>query len=41
MSLFCFGLTHQTARLDVRERFTIPNVGLPEALARLKIMPGK
>jgi glutamyl-tRNA reductase len=40
MSLFCFGLTHQTAPLDVRERFTIPNVGLPEALARLKIMPG-
>ena len=40
MSLFCFGLTHNTAPLDVRERFTIPNFALPEALARLKTMPG-
>jgi Glutamyl-tRNAGlu reductase, N-terminal domain len=40
MSLFCFGLSHHTAPLDVRKRFTIPNVALPGALARLKIMPG-
>ena len=40
MSLFCFGLSHHTAPLDVRERFTIPHVALPGALARLKIMPG-
>ena len=40
MSLFCFGLSHQTAAVDVRERFAIPESALPEALARLKTMPG-
>jgi glutamyl-tRNA reductase len=40
MSLFCFGLSHHTAPLDVRERFTVPSFALPEALARLKTMPG-
>ena len=40
MSIFCFGLSHQTAAIDVRERFAIPDFGLPEALARLKRMPG-
>ena len=40
MSVFCFGLSHQTAAVDVRERFAIPESALPEALARLKTVPG-
>jgi hypothetical protein len=40
MSIFCFGLSHQTAAMDVRERFAIPESAQPEALARLKTMPG-
>jgi glutamyl-tRNA reductase len=40
MSIFCFGLSHQTAAVDVRERFAIPESALPEALARLKTIPG-
>jgi hypothetical protein len=40
MNIFCFGLSHQTAAVDVRERFAIPESALPEALARLKTMPG-
>jgi hypothetical protein len=34
MSIFCFGLSHQTAAVDVRERFAIPESALPEASAR-------
>ena len=40
MSIFCFGLSHQTAAVDVRERFAIPLSALPEALAQLKKIPG-
>jgi glutamyl-tRNA reductase len=40
MSVFCFGLSHQTAAVEVRERFAIPEAALPEALARLKTIPG-
>ncbi len=40
MNIFCFGLSHQTAAVNVRERFAIPQSALPEALARLKTMPG-
>jgi glutamyl-tRNA reductase len=40
MNIFCFGLSHQRAAVDVRERFAIPQSALPEALARLKTMPG-
>jgi len=40
MSIFCFGLSHQTAAVDVRERFAIPESALPDALARLKTIPG-
>jgi glutamyl-tRNA reductase len=40
MSIFCFGLSHQTAATAVRERFAIPESALPEALTRLKTMPG-
>ena len=38
--MFCFGLSHQTAAVDVRERFAIPESALPDALMRLKSMPG-
>jgi glutamyl-tRNA reductase len=34
-----FWLSHQTAAVDVRERFAIPETGLPEVLARLETMP--
>jgi hypothetical protein len=40
MSIFCFGLSHWTAALVVRERFAVPLSALPEALAQLKTMPG-
>src|ERR1700753_242193 len=40
MSIFCFGLSHQTAAMDVRDRFAITESALPAALARLKRMPG-
>jgi len=40
MSIYCFGLSHQTAAVEVRERFAIPESALPDALARLKTMPG-
>src|ERR1700730_6649411 len=29
MSIFCFGLSHQTAAVDVRERLAIPKSALP------------
>jgi glutamyl-tRNA reductase len=40
MGIFCFGLSHQTAAVDVRKRFVIPGPALPDALMRLKSMPG-
>jgi glutamyl-tRNA reductase len=40
MRIFCFGLSHRTAAVDVRERFAIPISALPEALAQLKAIPG-
>jgi glutamyl-tRNA reductase len=40
MGIFCFGLSHQTAAVDVRERFAIPESALPDALTRLKSIPG-
>ena len=40
MSIYCFGLSHQTATVDVLERFAISESALPEALERLKRMPG-
>jgi glutamyl-tRNA reductase len=39
MGLFCFGLSHQTAALDVREKFAFPDSALSTALAQLKAMP--
>jgi glutamyl-tRNA reductase len=41
MNLFCLGVSHRTAAVDVRERFAVPASALPEALARLKTMPGR
>jgi hypothetical protein len=40
MSIVCFGLSHQTAAVDMREKFAIPESALPEALGRLKARPG-
>jgi glutamyl-tRNA reductase len=39
VEIVCFGLSHQTAALDVRERFAVPELALPEALARLTTVP--
>jgi len=40
MSIFCFGLSHRTAAVDVRERFAISQSALPTTLAQLKAVPG-
>jgi glutamyl-tRNA reductase len=37
MSILCFGLSHQTAAVDVRERFAIPESALPEALLMIDL----
>jgi len=38
--LLTLGLSHHQAPLDVRERVAFPDAGLPEALARLRALPG-
>ena len=40
MNIFCFGISHQTANVDVRERFAIPDSALGDSLARLAKIPG-
>jgi glutamyl-tRNA reductase len=40
MSIFCFGLSHRTAGVEVRERFAIPQSALAEALGQLKTVRG-
>jgi glutamyl-tRNA reductase len=35
MNIFCFGITHQTANVEVRERFAIPDAALADSLIRL------
>jgi len=40
MSIFCFGLSHRTAGVEVRERLAVPVSALPEAFAQLKTIPG-
>ena len=35
MNIFCFGISHQTANVEVRERFAIPDSGLADSLMRL------
>src|SRR6266404_7945262 len=40
MSIFCFGLTHRTAPVDVRESFAISVSALPEAYVQRYFAPG-
>jgi glutamyl-tRNA reductase len=40
MNLFCFGLSHQTATVDIRERFAIPDTALADSVQRLKQLAG-
>jgi glutamyl-tRNA reductase len=39
MNIFCFGISHQTANVEVRERFAIPDSALAESLVRLAKIP--
>ncbi len=40
MNIFCFGISHQTASVEVRERFAVPDSALPDSLTRLAQIPG-
>ena len=40
MNIVCFGLSHQTAEVDVRERFAFADKELPAALLRLHALEG-
>ena len=40
MNIVCFGLSHQTAEVDVRERFAFADKELPAALRRLQTLDG-
>jgi len=40
MNISCFGLSHQTASVEVRERFAVADSALPEALRRLRAIDG-
>src|SRR5260370_14237877 len=35
MNIFCLGISHQTANVEVRERFAIPDSALADSLTRL------
>src|ERR1700737_2507446 len=35
MNILCFGVSHQTANVEVRERFAIPDSALADSLNRL------
>jgi glutamyl-tRNA reductase len=39
MNILCFGISHQTANVEVRERFAIPDSALTESLTRLAQVP--
>ncbi len=39
MNIFCFGISHQTANVDIRGRFAIPDSALPDSLACLARIP--
>src|SRR3984957_15301342 len=39
MNIFCFGVSHQTANVEVRERFAIPDSALADSLTRLARVP--
>jgi len=36
MPVYCVGLSHRTAPVEVRERFALPESAIPEALSRLR-----
>ena len=40
MNISCFGLSHQTANVEIRERFAIADSALPKALLRLRAIEG-
>ena len=40
MNISCFGLSHQTASVEIRERFAIADSALPQALLRLRAIEG-
>ena len=40
MNLIVIGVNHQTAPVEVREQFAIPEARLPEAVKRLASQPG-
>ena len=40
MNISCFGLSHQTASVEIRERFAIADSALPAALLRLRAIEG-
>lgn len=40
MPVYCIGLSHRTASVDVRERFALTADAIPAALARLRAQPG-
>ena len=40
MNISCFGLSHQTASVEIRERFAISDAGLSDALSRLRTIEG-
>jgi glutamyl-tRNA reductase len=40
MNILCFGISHQTANVEVRERFAIPDSALADSLTRLARITG-
>jgi glutamyl-tRNA reductase len=40
MNISCFGLSYQTASVEIRERFAVADSALPEALRRLRAIEG-
>ncbi|MBV9297589.1 MAG: glutamyl-tRNA reductase [Verrucomicrobia bacterium] len=39
MQILCFGISHQTANVEVRERFAVPDSALADSLTRLSQVP--
>jgi glutamyl-tRNA reductase len=40
MTIVCYGISHQSASVELRERFAVPDSLLPESLVRLSRVPG-
>src|ERR1700686_4932433 len=40
MNIFCFGISHQTANVELRERFALPDSALTDSLIRLAQVQG-